>query len=62
MVDIKKVDAALRRAAHCAVHGSREERSGRFLHLLPLRFREMGEEVYVDADEVAKAKEGNGAL
>jgi hypothetical protein len=30
-LDIEKVDAALRRAAYKAVHGAREERSGRFL-------------------------------
>jgi hypothetical protein len=31
MLDVKKVDAALRRAARRALHGTREERSGRFL-------------------------------
>jgi hypothetical protein len=31
MLDKKKVEAALKRAAHSAVHGSREERSGQFL-------------------------------
>jgi hypothetical protein len=29
--DIEKIDAALKRAAHRALHGTREERSGRFL-------------------------------
>jgi hypothetical protein len=29
--DIEKVEAALKRAAYKAVHGTREERSGRFL-------------------------------
>lgn len=31
-IDIEKVEAALKRAAHRALHGTREERSGRFLH------------------------------
>ena len=30
-LDIQKVEAALRRAAHKAVHGTREERSGRVI-------------------------------
>jgi hypothetical protein len=30
-LDVTKVEAALRRAAHKAVHGTREERSGRFI-------------------------------
>jgi hypothetical protein len=30
-LDIEKVEAALKRAAHKAIHGTREERSGRFL-------------------------------
>ena len=30
-MDVEEVDAALRRAAHRAIHGTREERSGRFL-------------------------------
>jgi hypothetical protein len=30
-LDIDKVEAALKRAAHKALHGTREERSGRFL-------------------------------
>ena len=30
-LDIAKAEAALKRAAHKAVHGTREERSGRFL-------------------------------
>jgi hypothetical protein len=30
-LDIQKVEAAFRRAAHRAVHGTREERSGRFI-------------------------------
>jgi hypothetical protein len=29
--DIEKIDAALKRAAYRALHGTREERSGRFL-------------------------------
>ena len=29
-LDIKKVDAALQRAAYRAIHGTRAERSGRF--------------------------------
>jgi hypothetical protein len=29
-LDYEKADAALKRAAHKAVHGTREERSGRF--------------------------------
>jgi hypothetical protein len=32
-LDIEKVDAALRRAAYKAVHGTREERSGRYRHV-----------------------------
>lgn len=32
-LDIQKVDAALRRAAYKAVHGTREERSGRYHHV-----------------------------
>ena len=31
MLDIQKVDAALKRAAQRALHGTRAERSGRFL-------------------------------
>jgi hypothetical protein len=31
MLDVEKVDAALKRAARRAIHGTREERSGRFL-------------------------------
>jgi hypothetical protein len=34
-LDIENVDAALRRAAFKAVHGTREERSGRFLPTKP---------------------------
>jgi len=30
-LDIAKMEAAFKRAAHKAVHGTREERSGRFL-------------------------------
>jgi len=30
-LDFEKAEAALKRAAHQAVHGTREERSGRFL-------------------------------
>ncbi len=30
-LDLAKVEAALKRAAHKALHGTREERSGRFL-------------------------------
>jgi len=30
-LDLAKVEAALKRAAYKAVHGTREERSGRFL-------------------------------
>jgi len=30
-LDVEKVDAALRRAAYRAIHGTRAERSGRFL-------------------------------
>ena len=30
-LDIRKVEAALKRAAHKAVHGTREERSGRVI-------------------------------
>ena len=30
-LDMTKVDAAFQRAAHKALHGTREERSGRFL-------------------------------
>lgn len=30
-LDIEKVDAALKRAAYKAFHGTREERAGRFL-------------------------------
>jgi hypothetical protein len=30
-LDITKAEAALKRAAHKALHGTREERSGRFL-------------------------------
>jgi hypothetical protein len=30
-LDIEKVEAALKRAAHKALHGTREERSGRFM-------------------------------
>jgi hypothetical protein len=30
-LDIEKVEAALKRAAHKAIYGTREERSGRFL-------------------------------
>jgi hypothetical protein len=30
-LDIAKAEAALKRAAHKAIHGTREERSGRFL-------------------------------
>jgi hypothetical protein len=29
--DIEKIDAALKRAAYRALHGTKEERSGRFL-------------------------------
>jgi hypothetical protein len=32
-LDIENVDAALRRAAYKAVHGTREERSGRYHHV-----------------------------
>jgi hypothetical protein len=32
-LDIEKVNAALRRAAYKAVHGTREERSGRYHHV-----------------------------
>lgn len=28
--DVKKIEAALKRAAHKALHGTRDERSGRF--------------------------------
>jgi hypothetical protein len=39
-LDIQKVDAALKRAAYKAIHGTRDERAGRFLpakthHALP---------------------------
>lgn len=30
-LDVEKVDAALKRAAYRAIHGTRAERSGRFL-------------------------------
>jgi hypothetical protein len=30
-LDVAKIEAALRRAAYKALHGTREERSGRFL-------------------------------
>jgi len=30
-LDVEKVDAALQRTAHRAIHGTRAERSGRFL-------------------------------
>jgi hypothetical protein len=30
-LDVSKAEAALKRAAHKALHGTREERSGRFL-------------------------------
>jgi hypothetical protein len=30
-IDFRKMEAAFKRAAHRAVHGTREERSGRFL-------------------------------
>jgi lysyl-tRNA synthetase class 2 len=33
-LDVKKVEAALKRAAHRALHGSREERSGRLVSSL----------------------------
>jgi hypothetical protein len=32
-LDIDKVEAALKRAAHKAIHGTREERSGRYRHV-----------------------------
>jgi hypothetical protein len=32
-LDIENVDAALKRAAYKAVHGTREERSGRYHHV-----------------------------
>ena len=31
MLDVEKIGAALKRAAYRAIHGTREERSGRFL-------------------------------
>jgi hypothetical protein len=34
-LDIAKMEAAFTRAAHKAIHGSREERSGRFLAKQP---------------------------
>ena len=39
-LEVEKVDAALKRAAYRAIHGTRAERSGRFLpakthHVLP---------------------------
>jgi hypothetical protein len=30
-LDVEKAEAALKRAAHKALHGTREERSGRFI-------------------------------
>jgi hypothetical protein len=30
-LDVEKAEAALKRAAHKALHGTREERSGRFM-------------------------------
>ena len=35
MLDVEEVDAGLQRAANKAVHGTREERSGRFRPLQP---------------------------
>ena len=34
-IDFEKMDAAFKRAAYKAVHGTREERSGRFLLVKP---------------------------
>jgi hypothetical protein len=31
-LDVEKAEAAFKRAAHKAIHGTREERSGRFLN------------------------------
>ena len=39
-IDITKAEAALKRAAHKAIHGTRQERSGRFL---PVKDRLSGE-------------------
>lgn len=57
-LDVAKIEAALKRAAYKAMHGSREERSGRFL----LKNERYGEDVgevrpdagglYLDADKV----------
>jgi len=35
ILDIEEVEAALKRAAHRAIHGTREERSGRFRPVQP---------------------------
>lgn len=56
-IDIKKVDAALQRAAHKAVYGTREERSGKFESdvikvigaaraMMPMRKRGANSELY----------------
>lgn len=47
--DSTKIEAALTRAAHKALHGTREERSGRFLK------REERKPAYDDLRDVAKA-------
>lgn len=35
-IDIRKMEAAFRRAAYTAVYGTREERSGRFISFTPV--------------------------
>ena len=52
-LDIAKAEAALKRAAHKALHGTREERSGRYL---PEKDRRTGDGYPSKGSDLAKRK------